>query len=226
MEHFKHQFLPLKKLEPCSWDSLVWHSGIADALTSVKKVLTTFADTRNTSKNTQEPLNSCLFQVIFLHGPVGSGKSHLVRVAQEDFLKLELHSGLFAHYDNWQDNDDRTARFISEYQQLKAQGGLMFITSRKPPSLTTRDPHITSRLLSGLVLDLSYPAEQELMTVAREMVKRFNMQLSEKNLNYLLRRLPVNPLSFVELFDRLDTMCLSEGISPRQKAISKVVNEH
>jgi chromosomal replication initiation ATPase DnaA len=86
--------------------------------------------------------------------------------------------------------------FIELYDRLKREGGLLFIRAAKPPKDVTDNPHVLSRLLAGQAVLLDFPREEECVPILHSLLERLNLKLTNRAIDYLIRRMPRNPLSF------------------------------
>lgn len=207
-ERLIQERLSLGHSDPLSLNYFVCHSGVAEAFS----VLDRFVDDVR-----EDPSSS---RIAFLWGPEGSGKTHLAR----GFAGRAIESGIeHAKLDccewdensagsggEWQSVDRGPAEFISRFETIKRTGGLFFVTSRNSPDRASKDPHIQSRLLSGAVLKLSFPRDDELRPVLVSLLARHNLRLSDSTLNYLLERLPANPLCFDSVFAKISDLSYAE----------------
>ena len=168
-----------------------------------------------------------IFFPIFIYGPEGSGKTHLAN-AYADLMKTAVPEDRIRIFDVDEvcaSNDDWVRLFISEYQDFNTNGGVFFVLSKQSPRETTDNPHVQSRLLAGRVLELSYPVESELRPVLQSLCERRNMRLSDFTIDYLLKRLPREPLSFAELFAKISELSLSEKRPAGLGLIREIMNK-
>ena len=196
----------LAPAEPYSLAYFISHRGVAEAAVLTEQfVAECLADAK-------------AFRMLHLFGPAGSGKTHLAQgsrlialskgLAKEKILTLEWEE-IYQ-----QENciiDSSASSFVSAYEAFKREGGLILSCSRKAPTELLDDPHVKSRLLSGSVLEMFYPTEDEISPILASLSARHNLKLSEKSLNYLVQRLPLEPLSFDNIFARISELSLSEG---------------
>jgi chromosomal replication initiation ATPase DnaA len=197
----KHLSLKLNPVTPYSLDYFVRHSGVASALDAVLSVV--------------EDLNEKLdqFKLIYLFGPTGSGKTHLVEGLKSLVNKNQISSEKLVVVDNLESLEESQliSQIVPVYDLLKATGGVMILTSAKDPRNITANPHVRSRLLAGDLLEINYPQETELRPILISLLDRKNLKLSDYSINFLLKRLPLDPLSFSNIFARLNDLTLSEG---------------
>ncbi len=190
----------LRPAQPYDLAYFVPHSGVANAVAQLELALDSLqADTRQ-------------FQTIHLSGPKGVGKRHLA----EGYALRAKEVGLRAEVFDLSEltslsEDDVVQRFVSQYELLKSCGGLCISFSQQHPKELTANPHLLSRLLAGLFLQLDFPQEQELRPLLYSLSERHNLRLSERTMAYLERRIPLDPLSFADIFARVSRISFREG---------------
>ena len=203
---------------PHALDYFVTHSGVVDVVQALEEGI---------AKALERPET---FQFFFIHGPLGTGKTHLLSA----FSALAISSGVPPErvvaiditdeiWDSVSREDGWVSNFVSEYERLKRVGGLMLLASRQQPLEASENPHVQSRLLAGNVFHLSYPREEEFRPLIESLLERNNLKLSEYSLNYLLKRLPLDPLSFANIFASIGDISLAEGRPARQGVVRDVV---
>lgn len=196
MKQLKFQLTPR---EPFSLRYFVAHSGTAEAVSVLEQSVADVAE------------HSGQFHCVFVYGPAGSGKTHLLngfyfRAIEGGIEKSRL--SIFSLSDVL-GGDDKISEFVSRYEELKRSGGLLFVEG---PELNNPEinPHVRSRLFSGYVVRICYPQEEELRPLLMSLVERKNLRLSEYSINYLLRWLPLSPLAFDKILSAVDEI-LSPG---------------
>ncbi|PXW94177.1 regulatory inactivation of DnaA Hda protein [Sphaerotilus hippei] len=163
---------------------------------------------------------------VYLWGPMGSGKSHLLHaaaaLAQADGLRVaafDLRTPL-----PWEVDDSVRLLILDDcdryntLQQHAAFTAFVEATSlampvlaagRLPPvDLPVRDD-LRSRLAWGLVYQLNPPNEEEARTVLRCEADRRGIVLSEDVIDYLLKRCARDLAHLMSLLDRLDEYALA-----------------
>ena len=208
-EHFSFSLLPK---EPYALRYFVVHSGVAEAFQQIQYA---YEDLKK---------DPSLFRLFFIYGPHGVGKTHLVqgflnKIREEATNRIE-----FAAYEITSTCDDNfVSMVVSNYEAMKSSGGLMIITSLVCSDETSQNPHLRSRLLAGSVCKLEYPQEVELKPLLLSLSERRNILLNQQTLEYLLKRLPRDPLSFANIFARLDELSLSQGKAPGKKLLRSLI---
>ena len=113
--------VPLK-LEPSSPYSLKYfipHSGVAGAVGEFERVI---ADYREGA-----------FQFLYLFGPPGVGKTHLVEGGSERARELGINNCAFFEFTDSVD-ESRVGEFVAKYEELRRTGGLFFTSAQRAPS--------------------------------------------------------------------------------------------
>jgi len=197
----KHLSLNLNPVTPYSLDYFVRHSGVASALDVALSAIEELSE------------NSEKFKLIYLFGPAGSGKTHFVEGMRALVDKNKISAEKFVVVENLEtlEEEQLISQIVSVYDRLKTTGGVMILASAKDPRNVTANPHVQSRLLAGDLLEISYPQETELRPILISLLDRKNLKLSDYSINFLLKRLPLDPLSFSNIFARLNDLTLSEG---------------
>ena len=202
---------------PLSLRYFVTHSGASDAVGILGRSVELVAE------------DPSAFQLVLLYGARGTGKTHLLR----GFAERAIESGIDAERITCLDIRDlrgsggeidasSLASFIDRYEQLRTNGGLMFLEAADVPTAVHGwDPHLRSRLVAGNVVRLGYPLEQELRPLISSLAERRNLKLSESNIDFMLKWLPSDPLSF----DRIITVINDASFQSRRSAGRKLIGE-
>ena len=195
--------LELAPVAPHSLQYFVQHSGVAEAFTTLA------ARVEEVAEKSQQ------FRIVYVFGQRGCGKTHLLTAYRQEAYRLGIAPDRVCMLDlsDWSssDDDERVAAIVAEYDHLKAEGGLMLLEAESPPKDVSSNPHLQSRLLAGDVLRLSYPREEELRPLLQSLAERRNLKLSENSIDYLLKRLPLEPLSFDNIFAKISEFSLSRS---------------
>lgn len=205
---------PLPPSDPYSMHYLVVHSGIADAVSYLDAAIGTF------SKSPSE------FCIVVLWGEKGSGKTHLSKAYRKQALEAGLADeriSVFELLSSDYSDEQRIAQFIAEYEKLKSSGGVLFVTLEHHPASSSINPHLKSRLLSGKLAKLERPREKELATVFTSLLQKKNMKLGDRSIDFLLRRIPANTLSFEAISDRLDEVFREDGREARFSVVREMI---
>jgi|GEM_PF-3252938 len=209
-----HLYFDLVARKDFDISQFIVHSGVVDAYQMAKSACDKFLK------------DDRLFQLVFFWGPTGVGKSHLAQGLRQDLIKSGIEDSKIVIWDltdqvtTASEGDNETTRkFVDCYQRLASSGGLFFVLSRKEPKRNSEDPHLVSRFLSGQEVSLAYPQEKELNTVLTVLLERHNLRLKDSQKKFLLRRLPLNPLSFATILDTIDHFSLSTGRPATQRVV-------
>lgn len=202
MSHILSQIpLSLAAKEPFAKRYFVFHSGVAQAFSLFETHLRALAE--------KKASGVCYF----VSGITGVGKSHFVNIARE----LAVESGIenILVYDNLTPElcreKDWCRRFVGDYQLALQTSGILLAASSYCPQELCLDESVRSRLVAAERLELMNPLEEELLPILQSIAERRNLQLSERNVDYIIRRIPRNPLSFENMFDTIDELCLTSG---------------
>lgn len=162
---------------------------------------------------------------LYLWGPAGSGKSHLLRAAAE---YAQTAGDVVAAFDartpgEWLFDDairllvlDECERYdagqqqaaFSLFVQAVASGVPVLAAGRLPPvDLPLRDD-LRSRLGWGLVYQLEAPTEAQVRALLRREGDRRGVLLNDEVLDYLLSRSARDLSALMNLLDRLDHRAL------------------
>ncbi|MCB0343671.1 MAG: hypothetical protein KDD66_01065 [Bdellovibrionales bacterium] len=204
----------LRSAKPFGRRYFIPHSGVAEAVYAVEEAL---------SLVQQDPAASHL---IYVYGPQGVGKTHLLKSCEEAAHELGLPADKAVFIDFGAEiSDDDAPHFNEVYERTRTEGGVLVSAGRQSPTNESITPHVRSRLLAGSLFELRHPAEKEFRPIIKSLLERRNIQLSDFSIDYLLRRLPRKPLSFDALFARIAELCLSEARPAGLGVIREVFNE-
>lgn len=194
--------LNLEPRDPYALDYFVPHSGVVEAVAHIEQAL-------------EECLSdSTAFRMVFVYGPSGSGKRHLLQGYAKEGVRRGMSARSVQVYrcaPQEFDNDERVSKFISSYESLRSGGGLFLISSPVSLAELSDNPHVASRMLSGVHVALRAPQEEELHPLVLSLIERHNLKLGERSIEYLMRRLPVDPLSFDAIFAKINEISFSQN---------------
>ena len=183
--------LRLSSPSPHSMGYFVPHSGVLRAVELVSSSLAALASGER------------YFAFVYLHGPSGVGKTHLINANSS----LALDMGL--SLESFESSELDEASFVRTYEQMRAGGGLLIVESAHIPSASSFSLHLSSRLLSACAVELFYPSEEEFMPIFLSLLERYDVRLSERCVRYMMRRLPLNPSVFASTISRLSSISFS-----------------
>lgn len=204
----------LRPAEPLALSYFVTHTGVAEGLQALEQSVQSVVE---------DPTR---FVFLYLCGPSGTGKTHLMEGFKAWALERGLEPEKYVSIVLPQQalDDDETARFIATYERMRTHGGVLICSSRVSPLAATENPHVRSRLLAGQVVELGYPREEELRPLLLSLLERHNLKLAERNLQYLLKHLPADLLSFDNIFGKISELSLSRGKPAKQQIVRDVVS--
>lgn len=137
---------------------------------------------------------------VYLWGPPGSGKTHLLRAfaeaggrAADDVQRLDP-AGQIALFDL--------------YNGVRARGGALAAAGAAPPDGLRLREDLRSRLASGIVLQLHPLSEAEKAAALRERAKRRGIALPPELIAYLLTHLQRDMGTQIAVLDALDRYSL------------------
>lgn len=177
-------------------------------------------------------------QLVFLHGPAGAGKSHLLQAACHaagpDALYLPLAD--LAGYPAAEVLADAGARRLLCVDDVQAAAGrpdweqalfhgynaaqqagcsMLFAATLPPRELGIELPDLESRLAAALVFQLREPDDVEKARILRFRAERRGLDLSEETTRYIVTRAPRDLQSLLAILERLDEASLEQ-----QRALS------
>lgn len=174
--------------------------------------------------------------VLYVHGPHGVGKSHLLQgacrrvtgtgevaaylpLAQlldygaavlEGWEQAELITlddlDILAGRRDWQD-----AVFYLYNRTVERGGRLIFAAQQPPAELSLELADLHSRLSWGPVVAVRTPDEATCMAILRQRAAQRGLEMPEATARYLIRRVPRELPGLLELFETLDRASLAAG---------------
>ncbi|SMC35693.1 HdaA/DnaA family protein [Polynucleobacter kasalickyi] len=166
------------------------------------------------------------FNLIYVWGPPGSGKSHLLIAMQKFYEKLQLpHLYLSTQHQNWQFADIQTGPdclayliddvdnlSISEENQLfkllidqkNSPEKLIFVSGSKSSHHLNMRDDISSRLASGLNFELSFLTDDEKIVALEELIKARGLNISSDIPHWLLNHFYRDLPSLISIIEAVD----------------------
>ncbi len=187
---------PLKVSSPYSYRYFVPHSGVAEAYHHLQGLL-----------KSVYLGGSNAFSMTYIHGPAASGKQHLREGFREQLLELGVDPARYC-LAGLPESEAGEAEFVANYERIRTVGGLVLVTGLQSPESVPLSPHTRSRLLAGSVFRVAMPHDSELRPVVQSLLERHNLRLSDYSVDFLIRRLPRDLLSFDQIFDKIDELSL------------------
>jgi len=169
---------------------------------------------------------------IWLWGPPGSGKSHLLQAAcaaspSAAYLPVdELLADGPGALDDWQDRGlvciddiDRLAgrsdwelAAFALFNRLWERGGCLVVSAGSgPATIRFKLPDLQSRLAWGGVFRLGSLSDEDRIAALRRRARHRGLDLREEAARYLLRRLPRDMRALCAWLDTLDVASLAAG---------------
>lgn len=176
---------------------------------------------------------------LYLHGPPGSGRSHLLQAAchaQPDgdalYLPLEQLSGMSPDQvldgvetlsrvclDNLQavvgDPDWERALFNCINRARESDCRLLIAADAAPRQLPVRLPDLASRLSWAVVFQLAAPGDQDKLAILQFRARRRGLHLEDEAARYILSRAPRAMSALMDLLEQLDrdSMALQRNLT-------------
>lgn len=183
-----------------------------------------------------EGLTGWFAQSLYLTGPPGSGRSHLLQAAcgrmsaaggTAVYIPLAHHIdgptapldgleslslvavddlGVLAGHEHWQE------AFFHLFNRLRDAGGLLVVAAAgAPASLGIALPDLVSRLDSMLRLRLTPPDDDRRREILTGALARRGLRMPAAGVEYLLRHQARDPAHLIGVVDRLDSASLRAG---------------
>ncbi|NBP94962.1 MAG: DnaA regulatory inactivator Hda [Gammaproteobacteria bacterium] len=181
------------------------------------------------SRQNQEVVNllqsiadPAISKVVFLYGPEGAGKSHLLQATCKamsfyvslgmDGVQPELLMDLTAYGLVCMDDADSIAgdasweeALLTLYESLGESGGRLLIAGRYPPGQGKfRLPDLVTRLASGGVWKVQSLSEEDLSHAIQLRARQRGIEVPDAVTAYLLRRVRRDPNTLFALLDQID----------------------
>ncbi len=173
-------------------------------------------------------------KVVYLYGPEGSGKSHLLyallRMAksndvatsylslQDEFVSPEMlevmnFSGVVC-LDNvhcWAGDDAKERALFTLFEQVKHGAGQLVLTAKQSPDMSEfllRD--LISRLSSGLIYALQELGDSQRYDALKMRANHRGLVITDDVLKYIVSRTPRDNTKLFALLDKIDKASLVE----------------
>jgi DnaA family protein len=138
--------------------------------------------------------------IVYLWGPAGSGRSHLLRATARHGLRIAD--------DVEQLDEPAQIELFNAINQARESGGAVLAAGHAPPAQLALRDDLRSRLGWGLVYQLQPLTDDERMLYLRSEADRRGMHLADDVIAYLLTRLRRDLPSLSAVLDRLDRVSL------------------
>jgi len=81
-------------------------------------------------------------------------------------------------------------------------------------------------LKSARAIQLELPSEQEIRPIILSIAERQNIKLTERMISFLVKRLPLQPLSFHYILSRLNDYALEKGRPINEDVLREAVSHY
>ena len=166
--------------------------------------------------------------VLFLHGVIGSGRSHLLQAACRYISEKERPSiyvpagepGISGEFISQLDPESTVCiddldqvvgdvhweeAVLEVHERLLSSNGRLLLAALQPPrALGLTLPDLATRLAAGAVYRIQPLTERELPRAMQLRARRRGLELPDEVVEYLLRRVPRNSEAIFDLLDRVD----------------------
>lgn len=139
---------------------------------------------------------------IYLWGPAGSGKSHLLNAAKDRGAVVADNVHLL--------NEDAQIDLFNTYNQLKANGGKLITAGLHAPAQMQLRDDLATRLAWGLVYQLHPLTDAEKTEALKKHASERGMRLPDEVIAYCLRYLRRDLPNLMAVLDALDEWSLTE----------------
>jgi len=172
--------------------------------------------------------------IVFLHGPAGVGKTHLLKAAWRTAHERGTASAYLSFDDAYMLDPDLIEGWgrldfvaldalerIAGYaawertlfrllEALRERGARCLAAGREPPDrLGLQLPDLASRLAWGPIYALVPLDEAELSAMAVDLARARGMELPDAVARFLVHRLPRDPATFADVMKQLDAAALA-----------------
>lgn len=138
---------------------------------------------------------------MYLWGPAGSGKTHLLLAAQ----------AMGAHIADDVQSLDEEAQIIlfDTFNHIKADGGVLIVAGEQPPTQMQLRADLATRLAWGLVYQLKPLSDAEKVQALHAHARERGMKLPDEVIAYCFRYLRRDLPTLMAVFDALDEWSLT-----------------
>jgi len=162
---------------------------------------------------------------VFLWGPRGSGKTHLLRGFAEGAKAKRVAGYIAGANPDWARAGKLEAAAVDEVarldesgqiavfdlcNRLRASGGALAAGGEAPPAQLALRPDLRSRLASGIVLQLHPLSDEEKAAALRERASGRGIALEEELIRYLLTHFERDMGTQIAVLDALDRYSLQK----------------
>jgi len=172
--------------------------------------------------------------VLYIYGPSGSGKSHLLfaamRLAKQDGVQTSYISLSDEHVsvdmlgildvsnlvfidsiDAWAGDQDKERALFTLFEQIKHSGGRLVLASPQPPESSGFDIRdLISRLMSGLIYGLHPLTEEQQLDAIKMRANQRGLLISEETVKFLLKHSSRDNRELFTVLEQVDQASLVE----------------
>ncbi|RBP51550.1 DnaA regulatory inactivator Hda [Arenicella xantha] len=189
-------------------------------------------------------------KVVFIYGPEGSGKSHLLfacmRLARDENFPSSYQSLTDSRVtpemlrvidptnlvciDNihaWAGDANKERALFTLFEQIKHGGGQLIVSAAQPADLNGFViPDLVSRLSSGLIYPLRELTDEQTLLALKLRAEQRGLSIADDVLRYLLSRATRDTTVIFEILDRIDRASLAEQRRVTIPFIQQLLSRH
>lgn len=147
-------------------------------------------------------------QFIFLWGPTGSGKTHLLQACSH--YAAEHHLPLSIVDDVHTLDEEAQIELFNYFNQMRSSGGLLICSGNAAPTQMQLRDDLATRLAWGLVYQLHPLSDEEKAQALRTHARERGMKLPDEVVDYCLRYLRRDLPTLMAVLNALDQWSLTE----------------
>ncbi len=181
----KQLLLDIQPAQPQTFDNYITGQN-NEALANIQDLLTGMSD----------------FQFIYLWGPAGSGKTHLLNAAKQQGAAVADDVHLL--------NEEAQIELFNRYNELKASGLALIAAGLHSPTQMGLRGDLATRLAWGLVYQLHPLTDAEKADALKNHAKERGMNLPDEVIAYCLRYLRRDLPTLMSILNALDEWSLTE----------------
>ena len=140
------------------------------------------------------------YNPLFIHGPSGLGKTHLIDAIKQKKDTSEFHKKyrgadilLLDDVQFIAGKDSTQEEFFHTFNELHKIGKQIVLTSDRPPKdIKTLEDRIRTRFEWGLIADISIPDFETRVAIIRRKAELLNLQLPDDVAEYIANKLKTN----------------------------------
>lgn len=172
--------------------------------------------------------------VLFLHGPAGSGKSHLAAVwkalaGAEDFDPSRFDpagTGFAVLLDDLDRRDVDEGPVFALLNAARLGGGTVLVTARsRPAGLPLSTPDLGSRLRAATTIELGAPDDELLAGVLAKLFADRQIAIDPGLIRLMVPRMERSLEAAGRLAERIDRETLASGRRPTRRLLLDLIDE-